>query len=265
MQRQQRRRTSSSRLGPEPRLARTCATPRAHDRPRSPCLGPAQRRAFGIRPRSRARSSRAARRDDRPPAWASSRACRQWIVHAFATGVRATGNVRDPGLDRRRSCSRARARRRTRCRRSGATPRSPRPPRPGARLKVGGRPPRRARRDPHAELPRRSRARDAPLVRMARPQVKTHGMRDARATSPVSSGPEPHDPPAILVEWSGPGTVPVSDLRSAARSGSGPVAGHGARAPHGAVIVRRRGRRAERVDNGSCTPSQRASARAERT
>ncbi len=91
-----------------------------------------------------------------------------------------------------------------------------------------------------------------------------HRMCDARATSPVSSGPEPHDPPAILVEWSGPGTVPVSDLHSVARSGSGPVAGHGARAPHGVVIVRRRGRRAQRVDSGSCTPSQRASARAER-
>ncbi len=100
---------------------------------------------------------------------------------------------------------------------------------------------------------------------MARPKVKTHGMRDARATSPVSSGPEPHDPPAILVEWSGPGTVPVSDLHSVARARSGPVAGHGARAPHGVVIVRWRGRGAQRVDSGSHTPSQGACTRAERT
>ncbi len=101
-------------------------------------------------------------------------------------------------------------------------PRSPRQAIPRARLHVGGRPPRPARRDPRAQLPRRSRPRDAPLVRMARPQVKMHRMCGARATSPVSSGPEPHDPPAILVEWSGPGTVPVSDLHSVARSGSGP-------------------------------------------
>ncbi len=159
------------------------------------CLGPAHRRAFGIRPRSRARSSRTARRGDRPLA----------------------PNPHDPpailvewsGPDR--SCLG-----------------------PAHRRAFGIRP--------------RSRARSSRTAR--------------RGDRPPA--PNPHDPPAILVEWSGPGTVPVSAQLTVARSGSAPVAGHGARAPHGAVIVRWRGNRAERVDSGSCTPSQRASARAER-
>ncbi len=84
-----RRDTPPTRNGPEP-----------HDRRRSSssglgrnrsCLGPAQCGAFGIWPRSRARSSRAARRGDRPPAWAASTACRQWTVHTFANGVRTSG------------------------------------------------------------------------------------------------------------------------------------------------------------------------------
>ncbi len=78
------------------RTARPAGDPRrvvwARDRS---CLGPAQRRAFGIWPRSRARSSRAARRGDRPPAWAASTACRQWIVHAFAKGRPRERNVGD--------------------------------------------------------------------------------------------------------------------------------------------------------------------------
>ncbi len=84
---------------------------------------------------------------------------------------------------------------------------------------------------------------DAPHVRRPRDQPCQLRTRTARSAG---------DPRRV----SGPGTVPVSDLHSVARSGSGPVAGHGARAPHGVVIVRRRGRRAHRVDNGSCTPSQ---------